>query len=133
MRRAALAVLLCACGSAAPSVAEPTSSAENRWATMSWEARHERMTFAMLPSMATRFREFRGTADAELACVSCHGMDAEGVDYRMPNGLPPLDPESMPDGEVATFMADVVVPAADRLMRAGGTTTCFTCHPRGGE
>ena len=131
MRRAWLALLLCACG-ATQTVAAPRAPRENRWASMSWEARHERMTFAMLPSMATRLREFRGTEEAELACVSCHGMDAEAVDYRMPRGLPALDPAAMPEGDVATFMADVVVPAADRIMRAGGTTTCFTCHPRGG-
>ncbi len=111
--------------------ASPDSSppSENLWARMSFEARHERMTFTVLPSMAVRFREHYRTEHAELTCVSCHGPDAEARDYAMPASLPPLDSAAMPGGPDARFMAEVVVPSMDRMMRAGGTVTCFSCHP----
>ena len=98
------------------------------------------MTWTLLPNMAQRFQAFYGTEYPELACVSCHGANAEEVSYRMPNGLHPLDPDRMPTpgpedsrtGRVVTFMRDVVVPETNRLMHAGGTVECFSCHARAG-
>lgn len=87
------------------------------------------MTFSMLPNMARRFREHREESTATLACVTCHGPDAESRRYAMPASLPALDPGDIPQTPEARWMADVVIPLADRIMRAGGTTTCFTCHP----
>lgn len=99
------------------------------------------MVFTVLPAMARRFHRFEGTPHPELGCRTCHGDDAEDVDFRMPNGLAALDPENMPsatsrDAErarTARFMADVVLPTTDRLMQAGGTLTCFSCHPGAGD
>lgn len=100
---------------------------------MDYLARHSRMTFTVLPSMARQFQEHYESNVPELSCVSCHGEDGEAVNYRMPNGLYPLDPDRLPtEGRTVAFMRDVVTPSADRLMTAGGTTTCFSCHERQG-
>lgn len=101
MPRALPAVLLlAACGSATPAPATPVTAAprgegDDRWAELDWAARHERMTFTVLPSLARRFRAHRDEGAATLACRTCHGDDAEAVRYRMPNGLPPLDPDAL--------------------------------------
>lgn len=99
------------------------------------------MIFTVLPALARRFQPFEGTPYPELACRSCHGDDAEEVEFRMPNGLPSLDPSHMPSADSSNpeearttrFMAEVVLPTADRLMQAGGRLTCFSCHPRVGD
>lgn len=115
-------------------VAAPlTPSGDNAWALRSWEDRHSTMTFAMLPNMARRFRDHRGEPNATLTCMTCHGDAAESVRYAMPADLPALDPEAIPQTAEACWMADVVVPLTDRILSAGGTTTCFTCHPAVGS
>lgn len=119
---------LSACGSAQSPATEP--SAENEWVNFDFVQRHERMTLYVLPAMARRFRQHRNDEVARLTCLSCHGEDAEAVDYAMPNGLAPLDPAAMPDNEEARWMSEVVVPSYDRAALAGGTTTCFSCHER---
>jgi hypothetical protein len=122
---------------------------------MSWEDRHDVMTFAVLPNMARTFQRFNGSADPDMTCATCHGADAEGVKYAMPHGLPALDPARMPDPdgpdprearmakfmieEVTPAMADLLgVPPAARVARAGrvdrgadpkGAFSCFNCHP----
>lgn len=131
---ALLALVLTACAGAAPSVesATPHDPGPDEWSTMGFEDRHRRMTFTVHPTLARRFQRFAETEYPELACVTCHGMDGEAVDYEMPRGLPPLDPAALPDADTsptARFMVEVVLPETDRLMRAGGTTTCFSCHP----
>ena len=89
------------------------------------------MTWTLLPAMARAIHRFERTPYPRLACVTCHGRDAEEVSYRMPRALPALDPANMPDEDDDTvrFMREVVRPLADRLMEAGGTVTCFSCHP----
>lgn len=109
--------------------AHPIANEANRWAQLSFAERHELMTFTVHPTLAVRFQQYYGTDSATLACITCHGRDAEEVAYQMPNGLPTLDPEAIPDTDEARFMAEVVTAVADRTMRAGGTITCFTCHP----
>ncbi len=137
--RGALLLILWGCGSAstptpvtisnAEVVAAPlTPEGDNKWTGRTWEQRHSDMTFSMLPMMGRRFRDRRG-GPATLACITCHGRDAEERRYAMPATLPALDPNAIPQTEEARWMADVVVPLADRIMKAGGTTTCFTCHP----
>lgn len=149
---AALAIAAgCASGPSGVVVADSTAAGDstaraeppgpNAWEAMTFEERHGLMTWTLLPNMARRFRLFERTALPELACITCHGVDAESHDYRMPATLPPLDPAHMPSADAADpeeartvrFMTDVVTPFADRMMRAGGTITCFSCHPRAGE
>jgi hypothetical protein len=111
---------------------------------MSWEERHDVMTFAVLPNMARLFQRFHGSADPDMTCATCHGLDAELVRYAMPHGLPALDPARLPDpngpdpreARMAKFMIDEVTPAmADLLgIRAADRDakhrfSCFNCHP----
>ena len=102
------------------------------------------MTFAVLPNMARSFQTFRGSEAPDMTCRTCHGPDAEAVAYRMPHGLPSLDPSRLPrrdarDPNLARtvrFMEDEVTPAMANLLgmpvvRPGepGGFSCFTCHP----
>jgi hypothetical protein len=82
-----------ACHAPAP-VASPT---RDGWSAMSWEDRHDTMTFAVLPNMARTFQRFAGSAAPDMTCATCHGTDAELVQYAMPHGLPALDPAHLPD------------------------------------
>lgn len=93
------------------------------------------MTFAVLPTMARMFQRFAASPAPDLTCTSCHGADAEAVAYRMPHGLPPLDPAHLPTAAdpdpktaaIARFMIEEVTPQMQRIVDA--PVTCFTCHP----
>ncbi|MBM4361730.1 MAG: hypothetical protein FJ104_03540 [Deltaproteobacteria bacterium] len=105
------------------------------------KTREERAAFMaahVVPEMKRVFAK-HGPVD-DFDCTTCHGADAEAVDYEMPNSLyalPEADPvaeaESV-DPEVAKFMVESVVPglAAVLGVPAGkpGGVTCFTCHPK---
>jgi hypothetical protein len=90
--------------------------------------------------MAHEFQEFAGTPYPELSCFSCHGSDAEQVAYRMPHGLPPLDPGHLPTpsdpdarrARFAKFMIEEVTPLLGELLDAPGVS-CNTCHPLPGS
>jgi hypothetical protein len=117
--------------------------AEDTWATLSWEDRHDQMTFEVLPSMAELFQTFDGAPYPELTCRTCHGKDAEEVHYKMPHGLPPLDPAHMPEpgthdrtARLTRFMIEEVLPKMVALLdtRPYDPVTkrgfgCFKCHP----
>ncbi len=106
------------------------------------------MTFAVLPNMARAWQEHDATPDPTMTCRTCHGADAEAVAYKMPNGLPPLDPAHLPsptshdprEARVAKFMFDVVAPkmltdlldAAPYDPATGRGFYCFDCHARKG-
>jgi hypothetical protein len=122
----------------------PTRPAEQGWNTLTWEERHDVMTFAVLPNMARTFQRFEGTAAPEMTCATCHGVDAEAAGYSMPRSLPPLDPARMPnsgasdpkEARMAKFMTDEVTPAMADLLglpRYDPQTkrgfSCFSCHP----
>jgi hypothetical protein len=111
---------------------------------LSWEDRHDAMTFAVLPNMARLFQGFYHSPDPDMTCRTCHGAAAERVRYKMPNGLPPLDPAHLPsedspdpkEARVARFMIEEVtpqmadllgVPVYDPATRTG--FSCFRCHP----
>lgn len=128
-----LALASCGPGEVRVNAAPLTASGDNRWEDAPFARRHEVMTFTVLPSMGNLFQRHRGDARPELACVTCHGEDAEAVAYRMPNGLIPLDPNDLPQTAEARWMAEVVTPRFDRMIRGGGTTTCFSCHARQGS
>jgi hypothetical protein len=143
---ALLASVVVACRARAPaSAAAPT---RDTWSPMTWEERHDVMTFAVLPNMARAFQRHNGSADPDMTCATCHGADAELVHYAMPHGLPALDPRRLPDpngpdpreARMAKFMIEEVTPAmadllgvplrdrADRDPKARGFS-CFNCHP----
>jgi hypothetical protein len=123
---------LSACSPARPGTAPaPSSPATARtgddWSSMSWEDRHDLMTWTVLPNMSPVFQKVFATPDPSLSCRTCHGANAEAVAYKMPNTLPPLDPARMPTGPVADAMKRAVVPEMTQLL--GTTVGCFTCHP----
>lgn len=110
---------------------------------MSWEDRHDEMTWVVLPNMARHFQAFTGAADATLTCRTCHGPNPESVSYRMPRELPALDPQHLPEpndtdprGRTAKFMIDTVTPAMADLLgeplydaKTQRGFGCFKCHP----
>jgi hypothetical protein len=113
------------------------------WSALSWEERHDAMTWVVHPNMAALFQRFEGTADPELTCRTCHGTDAEQVGYKMPHGLTPLDPSRLPDpngggpkARIARFMTEEVTPQMADLLgvepydpHTGRGFGCFGCHP----
>jgi hypothetical protein len=129
-------------GASARPAVQPSRSDD--WRTAGWEDRHDTMTFAVLPTMARAFQDFNGTAYPDMTCRTCHGADAERIQYKMPNSLPPLDPQHLPDvksadakeARTARFMVEVVTPRMANLL---GVTpfdpvtktglSCFSCHP----
>lgn len=137
---ACLALGGCAAPAAARVVTPPATPERDEWTRATWEERHDTMTWLVLPNMARKFQEFNGTPYPELACVTCHGANAEQVQYKMPNGLPPLDPAHMPSeashdprqARFAAFMKDDVTPSLAHLL-GKPDVPCFTCHPRAGS
>jgi hypothetical protein len=132
------------CRGSAPPASPERGAARDEWSALSWEDRHDKMTFAVLPNMARAFQRFDGAADPTMTCATCHGADAELVHYAMPHGLPALDPAHLPDrnaadpreAKIARFMFDEVTPAMadlvgvspyDPATRRG--FSCFNCHP----
>lgn len=124
----------------APDAAPPVDA----WASATWEERHDLMTWALLPNLGRTFQRIRGERDPSLACTTCHGEDAERVNYKMPNGLPPLDPEHMPseaskephEARMAKVMREQVMPQAMAILdtvpydpRTKKGSSCFSCHP----
>jgi hypothetical protein len=131
-------VVACGGGGTAQTARAPRETADE-WSKTSWERRHDVMTFTVLPNMGRLFQGFRGTTAPDLTCRSCHGKDAEAVGYKMPHGLPPLDPRRLPDesssdpriAKMAKFMREEVTPQMADLIGVGvADVSCFTCHPR---
>lgn len=133
----ALVVAACAGGSPAPARPARSTATGDAWSTMSWERRHDVMTFTVLPNMGRLFQREYGKPDPDLTCTRCHGKDAEAVGYKMPHGLPALDPTRLPDAsspdarvaKTAKFMAEQVTPQMAELLGVE-RFTCFGCHPR---
>ena len=115
------------------------------WKSATWEERHDVMTFTVLPNMARLFQRFRGEPWPTMTCATCHGRDGEDVAFKMPRGLPPLDPKHMPDPDspdpkearITKFMIEEVTPTMADLMgrpRMDPKThrgfSCFACHAR---
>lgn len=152
----AAVTVLASCGSAPatpPAIAPhaPQSApgasvpASDDWAKASWEDRHDTMEFVVHPSMARLFQKHDRKPAPDLTCRSCHGADAETVQYKMPHGLPALDPAHLPDGsgndaraKTAKFMIEEVTPAMIELLEVAPWDSktkrgfgCFSCHPVG--
>jgi hypothetical protein len=140
--------LIVACGAGPhrppPSPTPPAPAASDAWSTLTWEERHDTMTFTVLPNMARLFQRFKGTDAPTMTCTTCHGTDAEEARYAMPRGLPALDPKHMPTADdsdprrarMAKFMIDEVTPTMADLLdtprydpRTGRGFSCFRCHP----
>ena len=132
MKRFVLVLFTISCGSH-PGVTQPShdvpkaQAREDRWSKLSFEDKHSVMTFTVLPNMARTWRDFKHTEDASMTCRTCHGQDAEAVNYRMPNpSLAKIDPAHPPVNETATFMKTKMVPQMSELVSA--EVGCNTCH-----
>src|SRR5215471_13421015 len=135
MKRFVLVLFTISCSGSHTPVAQPSREGpqahvrEDKWSKLSFEDRHSVMTFTVLPNMARTWRDFKHTADPEMTCRTCHGRDAEAVNYRMPNpSLPKIDPAHPPAGPVADFMKTKMVPEMSDFVSA--PVGCNTCHPR---
>ncbi|MDA0822568.1 MAG: hypothetical protein O3C28_09120 [Proteobacteria bacterium] len=111
---------------------------------LSFERRHEQMTFLIHPTMMEQFQAFYKTPSPELRCTSCHGENAEDAAYNLANStLAALDPARVQalyrTGAVLTpeqtFKRDVATPTMARLMgvppydpSTGLGFSCFGCH-----
>ncbi len=142
---------LVACGtstvarSPSPSSSPPApAQREGRWADMDRAHRLDYMGLVVFPAMKAKFQAFGAEAFAEFRCQTCHGdgFDKPGIDFRMPNVLPPLsrtDPIGggmAYDPETTKFMVETVVPTMAELLgespfdpRTGKGFSCFRCHP----
>jgi hypothetical protein len=115
----------------APAASRPT---EDEWSPLTWEERHDTMTFTVLPNMARLFQRFARADAPSLTCRSCHGADAEKRAYAMPASLRPLDPKDPmaakndAEARLVRFMADEVTPTFAELT-GSPRATCFSCHP----
>jgi hypothetical protein len=104
--------------------------AVSRWASMSWDRKHDVMTFLVLPNMARVFQRFEKKPYPDMTCRTCHGADAERIDYSMPNDLPALDPGRLPrKSAVARFMWQSVTPKMADMLDDPAGFSCFSCHP----
>ena len=112
---------------AAASAHGPAAPGTDEWAALSWEERHDVMTWSLLPAMMPVMQRTFATKDPELTCRTCHGANAEAVAYKMPNGLPPLDPAHLPTSKIADAMRRDVTPLLSEIL--GKAETCFSCHP----
>ncbi len=116
---------------AAPAAAPSANPNQDEWAPLTWEERHDTMTWSLLPSMMPVFQKTFATDLPKLNCRTCHGKNAEQVQYRMPNGLPALDPTHLPTGRIADAMKNEVTPLLSQIL--GKPETCFSCHPSTGS
>ena len=119
---------------------EATSEAatDARWAELDFESRKHYMAEVVVPAFAELF----AASGEEVNCSTCHGANHEEVQFQMPNGLAPLDPNHMPfaaeeahDREVAQFMAERVLPKMAELLQVPPFDPetqsgfgCFGCH-----
>jgi hypothetical protein len=145
-----LIAILSSCGgnaSAPPPQHVARESHAPTWRKLSWQDRHEVMTFTVLPNMAQTWQAFTKTDAPTLTCRTCHGENAEAAAYQMPSGqLTPLDPDHLPsknssdanEARWTTFMTDQVVPQMIDLLdvapydpqTAPHGFGCFTCHEK---
>ena len=82
--------------SAAPARFSAPSAVVDEWSQLTWEERHDRMTWLVLPNMARLFQRLGGTEHPTLTCETCHGVAAEAAGYRMPRALPLPKAEAAP-------------------------------------
>jgi cytochrome c553 len=112
---------------------------EIAWSAKNREQRFGHMAAQVQPQMHALFEKYDAEYGKTFTCQTCHGEDAELVDWRMPNpnlyGLPKEDTlqASMEyDQEVTSFMMEVT-PAMKKLLNTGAgepvAVSCFTCHP----
>lgn len=157
IRRVSLAILLsplAGCGSDAEEATQTesgggedapsdTPAPTKAWADRTFDERKDFMAKVVMPTMKDVFQRFDAEEFASFDCRTCHGQNAMEVQFHMPNGLHPLNPQAMPtpdspDANVARwarFMMDEVKPKMTELLGAQPYDPatnqgfgCFNCH-----
>jgi hypothetical protein len=112
------------------------------WAQMTTEERHAFMEHVVEPEMRELFVAFDSEEFADFGCETCHGENADEVEYDMPNTVTALSLDDFPltnssdprIREFAVFMDDEVKPQMaaflDRTPRPQGDFGCLACHGR---
>jgi hypothetical protein len=135
-------------GSTAEPVAEaPAGDAPSStvgWEGMNREQRMQYMQETVLPNAKALFVEVAPEKYADFNCKTCHGDNAQEVDFQMPNQLPPLPTTdtinaAMAANEpVATFMLEKVTPGMAQMLGREMVSesnpdgfSCFGCHQKG--
>lgn len=113
-----------------------------KWADKDRKQRMEHMGIVVLPEMKKLFGAYDSAGFGSFKCDECHGKDAKAVDYKMPNGLYPLDKNDPIkgamdyDAKITKFMMEQVTPKMAELLDSKPWSPenptgvgCFTCHP----
>jgi len=108
------------------------------WADLSYVERIAYMENIVEPTMREHFQDFDPDGFADFGCDTCHGDDANDVDYELPNGVTPisfpLDVSEPGRQEFEDFMDEVVKPEmaalVDQQPFPQGEFSCFSCHER---
>ncbi|MEE2828517.1 MAG: hypothetical protein VX498_04975 [Myxococcota bacterium] len=110
------------------------------WEDLDFGQRLEFMTELVEPRMKELFVAFDDEEYAYFGCETCHGDDADDVDYEMPNGGTALDVDDFPLQQspderlraYAVFMNDEVKPIMAEMLELlphpQGPFGCFECH-----
>ncbi len=89
------------------------------WADMSFEQKRDYMRDVVMPRMQTVFQDYDSERFSSFTCATCHGSDAFSVNFRMPNGLAPLDPQNIPalfENEETRPMAEFMAGPVEHTM-----------------
>lgn len=135
-------------GGETEAAAPPVATEPAGWESMGFDARAALMRERVIPEMGAAFRAFDAEDFETFTCATCHGADFQDARFRMPNGLHPLDPSTIPtlaessDEEVARaarFMFAEVVPGMVGILgvprydpETGTGFGCLSCHERAG-
>jgi hypothetical protein len=138
------AVGLGACGShkGAEDASAYSPKSETPWKDMSREQRMDWMAVAVFPKMRQLFQAQDAEKYGDFACQTCHGLQMERVDFKMPNDLFALDKADTIahakeyDDKTTDFMLAGVVPEMAQLLgrrpytiETGKGYGCMGCHP----
>ena len=147
---AALCALATACGGGATDDGEAGDGAEQTsaggeetpavWADMSHEQRFQYMRNTVMPTMRDLFQATDPERYADFGCTTCHGENAQDVQFSMPNGLVPLSHEQIPQvfqsqDPMPQLMTQQVWPRMAELLgeapfdpETGEGFSCMRCH-----
>ena len=129
-----------------PAAATPTidqkpdeTPAAKSWDDLNGDEKRKVMVDKVMPAMKPLFQAYNAQAYAKFGCKTCHGANAAAAEFKMPNGIKPLDPTNMPSStsadpqiaQAAKFMAEQVVPKMSEIL--GTPVTCFSCHGTVGQ
>lgn len=113
------------------------------WDDMTDEQRGRYMAEVVVPAMRPLFQDHDAERYADFGCATCHGANAHEVHFHMPNGLHPLDHQTImatfqSTDPSATWMTQQVWPRMAELIgeppfdrETGEGFRCTNCHADG--